>query len=478
MSRLRKERSLDQSKRSVPPPEADPTVWKGMELVRAPVQRFMELESAGGYALAVAAVVAMVWVNLDHASYESVWEAQFGFSALGRSFVRPLHFWVNDAAMSLFFLLAGLEIKRQMVEGELSTMRRAALPVIAALGGMAVPMAIFFAFNPQEPDVRGTAVPCATDIAFAVGVLTLLGKRVPASVKVLLLTLAVADDIGGIVVIAAVYNTGLSWVGLVIATLGAGLFWFLRLVGKRPGWIYYSPLLVVWGGLLEAGIHPTLAGVVIGLMIPAKPWITTSAFEQRAAEQVADIRRWLRRAEDPGSAKAASAVVMTIRHEAEEALSPLVRLEHAIQPIVVFGITPVFALANAGVYLGGDTLSQFDTSVALGIGLGLLIGKPVGVFLATWLSSKSGLCQLPKGMTWPQVTLVGLLAGIGFTVSNFIALLAFTDPMLIGTAKFAILIGSALSMIVGLAYGRAILAGKAVPEGAPSLLVAESSDEV
>ncbi|MCC6564054.1 Na+/H+ antiporter NhaA [Candidatus Uhrbacteria bacterium] len=472
---------MDQSNEThqPPPPEASPVLWQGMKKAQAPIQRFLQLESAGGYVLAAAALIALAWANLSHETYESFWHTEIGFVGHGREFVRPLHFWVNDVLMSVFFLLAGLEIKRQMVEGELSTPRRAALPIVAALGGMMVPALIYFAFNPTGTAMRGTAIPVATDIAFAVGVITLLGNRVPAALKILLLTLAVADDIGGIIVIALFYNSGVAWTGLAVAVAGAGTFWLLRSIGKRPGWVYYSPLIVVWMGLNEAGIHPTLSGVVIGLMIPAKAWKTPKAFAASALEESKTIHLRTQHEMGPEEEKEVSTRILSLSHEASEALTPLARLEHAIQPLVVFGIMPVFALANAGVYLGGGTLDALDLHVGLGIGIGLVVGKPVGVLLATWVSTKLGVCQLPRGVNAKGIALVGILAGIGFTVSNFIALLSFTDPVLIASAKLSILVGSGVSTVAGLAYGRWMFR---VPSErndiAATLVAAESSDEV
>lgn len=463
----------------MPPPEASRVLWQGMRRVQAPIQRIMQLESAGGYVLAAAAAIALVWANVSHESYEAVWHAEFGVSGLGYAFVQPLHFWVNDVLMSVFFLLAGLEIKRQIVEGELSTPRRAALPIVAALGGMIVPAVIYFAFNPSGTAVRGTAIPVATDIAFAVGVITLLGDRVPAALKILLLTLAVADDIGGIIVIALFYNTGVSVIGLVIAALGAGAFWLLRSLGKRPDWIYYSPLLIVWLGLNEAGIHPTLSGVVIGLMIPAKAWKGPAAFAATALDEAKTIAAHMEGEPSPEAEKEVAARIHGLAEEAREALTPLARLEHAIQPVVVFGIMPLFALANAGVYLGGGTLDELSPRVGIGIAVGLMLGKPVGVLLASMLSTRAGICQLPRGVDARGIALVGILAGIGFTVSNFVALLSFTDPVLVSTAKLAILIGSLGSTVAGLAYGRWVF--RPVPQTtdiATTLVAAESSDDI
>lgn len=472
---------MDQSKEShlSPPPEASPVLWQGMKRAQAPIQRFMQLESAGGYVLAGAAVIALAWANLSHETYESLWHTELGFVGMGHEFVRPLHFWVNDVLMSVFFLLAGLEIKRQMVEGELSTPRRAALPIVAALGGMLVPALIYFAFNPSGPAMRGTAIPVATDIAFAVGVITLLGNRVPAALKILLLTLAVADDIGGIIVIALFYNSGVAWSGLLFAIAGACIFWFLRSIGKRPGWMYYSPLLIVWFGLNEAGIHPTLSGVVIGLMIPAKAWKTPASFIASALERLRGVQNQAREGASEEQSKEASATIQELSHEAHEALTPLARLEHAIQPLVVFGIMPLFALANAGVYLGGGTMDALDLHVGLGIGIGLVVGKPIGVLCATWASTKLGICQMPRGVDARGIALVGILAGIGFTVSNFIALLSFADPVLIATAKLSILLGSAVSTVAGLAYGRWLFRKPSTRNDiADTLVAAESSDDI
>lgn len=462
------------------PPEAHPTAWSSLRHVLAPIERIMALESAAGYLLLVVTLAALAWVNIHRESYEAVWHAEFGFEAFGVRFVHSLHFWINEGAMSVFFLHAGLEIKRQIVEGELSTVRRAMLPAVAAAGGMIAPALIFLALN-SGAHARGFAVPAATDIAFAIGAIAVLGRRASPALKILLLTLAVVDDIGAILIIAVFYSSGVSWIGLAIAAAAGIAFWALRVIGKRPGWIYYAPLLVMWGGLLEAGIHPTLAGVAIGLMVPTKAWIPRHEFVRRVRAYLADIGGLAavgnKEAAD-AQEKRATGAIFSLRHAAAESLSPLARIEHAIHPIVVFAIMPLFALANAGVYLGGDTLAHLDMRVGAGIALGLFMGKPLGVMAASWTFSKLGWCRVPDGVSWTGVLVVGLLAGIGFTMSNFTALLAFDDPSIIGTAKLAILIGSGLSIVVGLSVGSRLLAVKREGREAVDLVEAESSDAV
>lgn len=382
-------------------------------LLVQPLERFLRVEGASGIVLLVAAIAALVWANARWApSYAGFWDRAL---QLGPSEVTP-RFIVNDVLMTAFFFVAGLELRRERHAGELSERRRAILPVFAALGGMIVPALIYLAFNRGEAS-RGWGVPTATDLAFAVGVLSLLGRRVPASLRVFLLALAIIDDLGAIVIVAVFYARDLAPSGFALALVGvAGIVALQRRSVWRPA-AYVVPVVVIWAGLQRAGIHPALAGVIAGLMTPM--------------------------GRGPWSADAT---------EPDAMCSPVVRLESALHPWVAFGVMPVFALANAGVDLHG---LHGGASIVAGIVAGLVVGKPLGVVAASAIAVKLGLAALPRGATWRGVALVGAVAGIGFTMALFTAGLAFGDrPELHAVARVALLTGSGIALVITLVYGR------------------------
>ena len=421
-----------------------------------PIDRFLHVEVASGILLLVAALIALVWANSPfRGSYHHLWhtEVTVGIGAWTAS--KPLHFLINDALMVVFFFVVGLEIRREIHEGELSELKRAALPVAAALGGMLVPAAIFFVVNRGSSAQRGWGVPMATDIAFAVGVLALLGKRVPASVRVLLLALAIIDDIGAIIVIAVFYSSSFSWAGVGLAALGVVGVLILRSVGVRAALAYVIPGVVLWTGLLVAGIHPTIAGVILGLLTPARSWYGERGFLTAAEGAINDFRDRAGKKHDAHDLLEPLAQIAEARREA---LPPVVRIEAALHPWVAYGIMPLFALANAGVDIRGVDLSErASVGVMLGVVLGLVVGKPIGVIAASALTVRLGLAARPRGVTWGGVTLVGLVAGIGFTMAIFIADLAFPPGARLGAAKLGVLIASAVAGIVALIAGRFLL---------------------
>jgi NhaA family Na+:H+ antiporter len=457
------------------PPEAGRTAVKVARAIRGPIESFMHVEAAGGIVLLVTAAAALVWANSAwHASYEHLWHTPVSFGIAGWTFERDVHFWINEGLMTVFFLVVGLEIKREMVEGALADWQRAALPLVAAVGGMLVPAAIYLAINPGGPTHHGWGVPMATDIAFAVGVLTLLGSRVPASLRILLLALAIIDDIGAIVVIALFYSQGVSLVGLGIAVLGVLLLLVAQQVGTRPGWAYVLPLAVIWVGLYRAGVHPTIAGVVIGLLTPVRRWVGAEGFVQMAREAVEEFEARRGRGADD------HALLEPLGHVAfagREAVAPAVRLERALHGWVAFGIMPLFAFANAGVRIGGIEIGGAGFwPILLGVGLGLVVGKPVGVVLASWLAVKARLCSLPAGLSWTGVFVMGAVAGIGFTMAIFIAELAYDDPAMLGVGKLGVLGATAIAATIGLATGRALLPPSGAPAASTDSDVEKSTD--
>ncbi len=389
----------------------------GRTLVR-PVQRFMQVEAAGAVVMLAAAVVALVWANSPwSAGYDSLWATSVGDLSLQE--------WVNDGLMALFFLVVGLEIKRELVVGELRDRRVAALPAMAALGGMVVPALIYVACNAGHEGSRGWGIPMATDIAFAVGVVSLLGRRVPPGAKLFLLALAVVDDLGAIVVIALVYteDVSLPWLALAVAALAVAVL--LRRADVRRLLPYALLGVGCWIALHESGVHATLAGAAFGFLAPAV---------------------------------------------AAEGESPLDRIVAVLNPWVSFAVVPLFALANAGVSLSGDLLGDAPGDrVVLGIALGLVVGKPVGVVGATWLACRLRVGRLPVGTGWRHLVGVGVCAGIGFTVALFVAGLSFDDPEVVDRAKIGILAGSLLAGVLGYLVLRSAPPGSD-PQATPSLM--------
>ena len=380
-------------------------------LVR-PFQEFARLEASGGILLIGCTVVALVWANSPWAgSYFHLWHTDLTFGFAGKLLSEPLHFWINDGLMALFFLLVGLEIKRETLVGELASFRKAALPIAAALGGMIVPAGLYVLFNHGGPGASGWGIPMATDIAFALGVLALLGDRVPTSLKVFLAALAIADDIGAVLVIAFFYTEQISWI-----SLGVGGFFFVALIaanraGARHPLIYAVLGIGLWLAFLQSGIHATVAGVLLAITIPARQRFNSGASERTE--------------------------------------SPMLRFEHALLPWNKYVIMPVFALANAGVVLGTGAAKSLVDPISLGVICGLVLGKPIGIVLFSWLATQSRLATMLDGVSWRQIVGVGMLGGIGFTMSLFIANLAFGTAPALEMAKVSILAASVISGLTG-----------------------------
>lgn len=425
-----------------PPPRPVPL----FAAVVQPLQAFFKLEAAGGILLLACAVIALAWVNLFGADgYHAVFEAPITVGA-GAFVARfSLHALVNDGLMTIFFFVVGMEIKRELVSGELRTRSQALLPLVAALGGMVVPAAIYLAFNAGGPGQGAWGVPMATDIAFAIGVLTLLRSRVPYALVVFVTALAIFDDIGGILVIALFYGSGLDarWFGAAVAV--AVLLWAMhrRYVRSGVAWAVAGALL--WYALHHAGIHATIAGVVLGLAIPVRPRRPLAEVLHGLAGHAASLAR--RCGDEALDAEA----VLGIEERLEDLEAPLTRFVHALHPWSSFVVMPLFALANSGVALGGAAgAAGLTGAVGAGIAVALLVGKPVGIFGFTWVAVKLGLAKLPGGASMAKVFGVSIVAGIGFTVALFIAALAFAaEPALLDEAKLGILAGSFAAGIGG-----------------------------
>jgi NhaA family Na+:H+ antiporter len=420
-----------------------------------PLLRFTHVEAAGGFVLLIATFAALAWANAPFGeSYATFWDTHLNIAVGPFHFDESLKHFVNDALMTIFFFVVGLEIKRELVVGELNDLKRAALPAIAAIGGMALPALIYIAFNAGAAGEasQGWGIPMATDIAFSIGVISLLGTRVSVSAKLFLLALAIADDIGAIVVIAIFYTDQLGEYWLVAAIAGLGLVYASQRAQIRS--ISYYVLLGsgIWLLVFESGVHATLAGVALGLMTPVHSYITDESFRQRS--------RWIldRFDMDAASTRARERIdadAMELSAIAKESVSPLDRLEASLHPWSSFVIVPLFALANAGIRFADINVGEAITStVSLGVGLGLVVGKIVGITLATFLAVRFGLGTLPRRTGWRQIVGLSALAGIGFTVSLFIAELAFTDALIADAAKLGIFAGSTVAGLLGYALLR------------------------
>jgi Na+:H+ antiporter, NhaA family len=419
-----------------------------------PLQRVLHHEAAGGIVMLVAAIVAIAWANSPwSASYTEVWQTPLRVELGGLLHLDhlTLQAWVNDALMTLFFLLVGLEIKREAVHGELRDLRSVALPVVAALGGMVVPAAIYAALNQGGPAADGWAVPMATDIAFAVGIVTLAGRRVPLAAKIFLLTLAVADDIGAIGVIAIFYTGALSVGWLVCAAAGLAAVFVLRRNDVQSLAPYLAAGAFAWLALLESGVHATLVGVALGLLTPAWPLRSPRRFPPEARSVVNQVEaayydRVLTRAEFDENEELFHDLSRLSRYS----ISPLARLERALSPWVAYVVVPIFALANAGVALTGDALGGVVSDpVTTGVILGLVVGKTVGVFGATALAVRIGIGRLPADTTWRHVLGLAMVAGVGFTVALFVTSLSFDSAAATEAAKVGILVGSTVAGLAG-----------------------------
>ena len=415
-----------------------------------PALRFMRVEAAGGIVIVAAAVMALIWANVLTDSYADFWSTDLTLDLDFLTLEETLHGWVNDALMVIFFFVVALEIKREAVLGELRDPRRAALPVIAALGGMIVPALIFTAINAGGVGAKGWGIPVATDIAFALGVLALLGNRIPVQLKIFLLTLAVADDIGGILIIAVFLSDDLSIAWL----LGAGATVVGILVMQRGGIrpiVAYVPVgIVLWLCVFESGVEATIAGVVLGLLTPAHPLYQQRGLAASLRDHLDAYDEAVAQPDSPQSQEEEAEALRSMEHLAREVLSPLERLEEAVQPWSAFLIIPVFALANAGIVLTGDILTDaLESELAWGVFLGLVVGKVVGVTGFSLLAVRLGVATKPAVISWPDVAGVALLSGVGFTVAIFIAGLSFSDPILVENAKIGIFTASLVAALLG-----------------------------
>ena len=421
-----------------------------VEIIMSPINSFIAKETSGGIILIISTVLAMAWANSPwSSSYFHLWHTELSIGVGSGVLSYSLHHWINDGLMAVFFFVVGLEIKRELLVGELSSFKQASLPVAAALGGMIVPAAFYTIFNFGGPGSHGWGIPMATDIAFAIGILALLGKKVPLSLKIFLTALAIADDIGAVLVIAFFYTSQISYLSLSVAAGFLAILIMMNFIGVRNLIIYTIAGIGLWLAFLFSGIHATVAGVILAFTIPASSRINTKIFSERASKSLRDFENAGPGGENVLSNEERLNAVQNLEEHCEKIMTPLQRFEHGLTPWVSFFIIPLFALANAGVEIGGNFAGSLTDTVSLGIITGLFIGKQAGIFIFTWLSVKFRIASLPEGIKWKQIYAVGILGGIGFTMSLFITNLAFSDPLLIDVAKIGILTASLLSGIIG-----------------------------
>jgi Na+:H+ antiporter, NhaA family len=410
-------------------------------------QRFFRTETAGGSVLLLFGIAALVLANSPLAeAYERLWQIRLTFGITEHSLSLTLHQWINDGLMAAFFLLVGLEIKRELIVGELASVRKAAVPIAGAIGGMIVPAAVYWMWNMSGQNARGWGIPMATDIAFALGALALIAPHAPAGARVFLAALAIVDDMGSVLVIAIFYSHALAWSALTVAALIVGVLIGLNVLGVRRLWPYLLGGIALWYFVHQSGVHATVAGVALAFTIPTHTRINAAEFSRKARNLLARFDRTESGDSLVLTSKGQQEAVFAIEHASKAVTAPILRLEHALHNFSAFVVMPLFAFANAGVRIGGPLE---HAQVTVGVFLGLVIGKPLGITAAALGAVKSGIGQLPGGVGWMSLLGYACLAGIGFTMSLFIAMLAFDETGPLIAAKSGILAGSLLAGIAG-----------------------------
>lgn len=416
-----------------------------------PFEEFFKHQVAGGLVLLGVTALALLLANSPWSGrYFALWDLQLTIGVAPLILSKSLSHWINDGLMAVFFFVVGLEIKREFLAGELAGARKAALPIAAAVGGMIVPALLFMLIGPQGVEARGWAIPMATDIAFALGVIALLGERIPRSLAIFLTALAIVDDLGAVLVIALFYTGELNLPALATGTLLLVILAAGNIRGIKSPNFYALVGLLLWIALLKSGIHATVAGVLIGMTIPARARYGHDHFLSEAARLLTNYRT---HGTIPGPFlhEEKLTTLLAMEHACHDAMSPLQRMEHEMHHWVIFGVMPIFALANAGIALDlAELTAAAGHPVTLGIACGLLLGKPLGITLFAWLAVRLGLAELPAGTRWSQILGLGLLGGIGFTMSLFITNLAYEEmPELVAAAKVGIFAASLLAGILG-----------------------------
>ena len=420
----------------------------------APFREFTAREASGGLLLMAAAVIAIVWANSPAAdAYVALWQTPVAIGVGDYTLSKSLLVWINDGLMAIFFLVVGLEIKREVLVGELASVRRAALPITAAVGGAVLPAILFLLITSGDPEAaRGWGVPMATDIAFALGVLVLLGSRVPMGLRIFLTALAIVDDLLAVMVIAIFYSSDVSLLALGAAGVILLVLVAANVMGVRRPLVYGLLGIALWVAILQSGIHATIAGVLLAMTIPARTRIDATDFLERARGFISDFSG----REDEQPDEAHHAALWELEDLTESAQAPMLRIEHALHPWVAFLIVPIFALANAGVPIGGEAGTVLMEPVVLGIVFGLVVGKQIGITLAAWLVVRLGWASLPDGVGWRHIYGGAWLGGIGFTMSLFVADLAFGHSPALDLAKIGILTASVIAGVGGYVILRSV----------------------
>lgn len=410
-------------------------------------QRFSQTEAIGGLVLLFFGIMALALANSPLATaYNHFWDTTLSVGIVDHALTLSLHDWINDGMMAIFFLLVGLEIKRELLAGELSSPQQAALPIVCAIGGMVLPAAVYCVFNFGGAGSHGWGIPMATDIAFAIGALALIAPRAPLGGKVFLVALAIVDDMGAVLVIALFYSSQIAWVALTGAGVVLLILVGFNALGVRHLWPYLVGGVVLWYFVHESGVHSTVAGVVLAFTIPTNTRINAAEFSKQARALLDRFGR-----KETGdlvvlTSKGQQETLFALERASEGVTAPILRLEHALHNFSAFVIMPLFAFANAGVKIGGP-IEHGD--IALGVLAGLILGKPLGIIAAAFVSIKLGVARLPASVQWSSLIGISFLAGIGFTMSLFISMLAFPDPALVDAAKLGILGGSLLAGVIG-----------------------------
>ncbi len=428
------------------------TAERAGDRVVRPFQLFAQRQASGGLVLLGCAILALAWANSPWAwAYEQMLHVPLSI-ALGDQVLRlDLRHWINDGLMAIFFFGVGLEIKREFLVGELAERRKAMLPIVAAVGGMVIPALIYAGFNFNGAGAKGWGIPMATDIAFALGALAVLGSRIPSALKVFLVALAIVDDLGALLVIAIFYTASIDWRGVAVIAAVLLALWVANRFGARRGSIYLLLGLGLWAGFFMSGLHATLAGVLTALFVPARVEIVPDAVPKVIRRGADNIEAQALDSEPDAMDPDRVAVIGAIGGSLDAATAPLQRFEQVVQPWVTYGILPIFGLFNAGLVIDAAVLRTLPTAVPLGIMVGLVLGKSIGISLASWLAVKTGLAELPEGTTWRLLIGTAFLAGIGFTMALFISGLAFAGTHFEREAQLAILVGSLLAAAVGIA---------------------------
>lgn len=428
-----------------------------LDRILSPIQKFLEMEASGGIILIISTVIALIWANSSFSeSYFNLWNKYITLDFAGFKLKNSIHHWINDGLMVIFFFVVGLEIKRELIAGELSSIKKASLPIAGALGGMILPALIYLIFNYGKEGMSGWGIPMATDIAFVVGVMALLGPKFPLPLKIFVLALAIVDDIGAVLVIAIFYTKEISFGALQIAFLILVLLFIVNRLDIRNLIVYTILGIALWLAFLLSGVHATVAGVLLAFFIPAKPKIERQKFYERIgnllekfsiSENVENILKDEERLE----------IVFEIEKNCEKVLTPLQRLEHFLHPWVTYLIIPVFALANAGVALSEISTDNLFNPISVGIFLGLFLGKQLGIFLFSFLAIKLKLASMLENVNYTKLYGASILCGIGFTMSLFIANLAFDTSELLDISKIGILSASLISGVVGFLVTKIVL---------------------